>query len=82
MIAQVQLGEIGLEGDRASVRFERRYAATPADVWSAVTEPDRLARWLGPVEGDLRRGGVVRILFEPETGDIATIRVTGCEPRQ
>ena len=82
MTVQEQLGEIRLEGDRASVRFERRYAATPADFWSAVTEPDRLARWLGPVEGDLRLGRVVRILFEPGTGDIAMVRVAGCEPWQ
>ena len=40
-----------------TVRFERRYATTPDDLWSSVTEPDRLARWLGPVYGDLRVGG-------------------------
>ena len=36
-----------------TVRFERRYATTPEDLWSAVTEPERVARWLGPVYGDL-----------------------------
>ena len=43
-----------------TVRFERRYATTPEDLWSSVTEPDRLARWLGPVYGDLRRRRPVR----------------------
>lgn len=33
----------------ASVRFTRRYAAPPADVWAAVTEPESVARWLGRV---------------------------------
>jgi uncharacterized protein YndB with AHSA1/START domain len=40
-----------------TVRFERRYATTPEDLWSSVTDPDRLARWLGPVYGDLVVGG-------------------------
>jgi len=43
--------------DGTTVRFERRYATAPADLWSAVTEPERLSRWLGPVYGDLRAGG-------------------------
>ena len=38
-----------------TVRFERSYRTTPADLWSAVTDPERLARWLGPVY--LRAGG-------------------------
>ena len=40
-----------------TVRFERYYATTPEDLWSSVTEPERLARWLGPVYGDLVVGG-------------------------
>jgi uncharacterized protein YndB with AHSA1/START domain len=27
------------------------------DLWSALTDPQRLARWYGKVEGDLRAGG-------------------------
>ncbi|WP_344151009.1 SRPBCC domain-containing protein [Nocardioides koreensis] len=30
------------------------------DLWSALTDPSRLARWLGEVEGDLRPGGELR----------------------
>lgn len=37
--------------------LERTYDAPPADVWHAVTTPDRVARWLAPVSGDLRPGG-------------------------
>jgi uncharacterized protein YndB with AHSA1/START domain len=44
-------------GTGVTVRFERRYATTPEDLWTSVTDPDRLARWLGPVYGDLRVGG-------------------------
>ena len=27
------------------------------DLWAALTEPRRLARWIADVEGDLRLGG-------------------------
>ena len=40
-----------------TVRFERTYRTTPEDLWDSVTRPERLARWLGPVYGDLRVGG-------------------------
>ncbi|MCE6999149.1 SRPBCC family protein [Saccharothrix sp. S26] len=39
------------------VLLRRTYAATAADVWDAVTDPDRLKRWFLPVSGDLREGG-------------------------
>jgi uncharacterized protein YndB with AHSA1/START domain len=32
---------------RCSVRLTRRYAASPAEVWRALTEPESVARWLG-----------------------------------
>lgn len=37
--------------------LQRRYDATIDDVWSALTEPDRVKRWFMPVSGDLRAGG-------------------------
>jgi uncharacterized protein YndB with AHSA1/START domain len=44
------------------VRIEDRYDTTIDDLWSALTDPDRLARWHGNVEGDLRPGGEFRVL--------------------
>lgn len=37
--------------------MEDLYDTTPADLWSALTQPDRLARWIGEITGDLRPGG-------------------------
>ena len=37
--------------------LEKQYDAPQAEVWHAVTTADRVARWLGPVSGDLRPGG-------------------------
>jgi uncharacterized protein YndB with AHSA1/START domain len=45
----------GPGGHRVVLR--RRYPAPAADVWDACTSPDRVARWLTPVTGDLRPGG-------------------------
>jgi uncharacterized protein YndB with AHSA1/START domain len=35
----------------------RSYATDPADLWNALTDPERLPRWFLPVSGDLRVGG-------------------------
>lgn len=44
-------------GEAYTVELRRRYAAEVADVWDALTDPERLRRWLRPVTGDLRQGG-------------------------
>ena len=36
---------------------EKRYDAARPEVWNAVTTPDRIARWLTPVSGELVLGG-------------------------
>ena len=49
------------------------------DLWSALTDPERLARWLGEVDGDLRLGGEFRARFFA-SGWEGTGRVEACEP--
>ena len=39
------------------VRMKSRYDTDIDDLWSALTDPQRLARWYGRVGGDLRIGG-------------------------
>lgn len=48
-------------GAGRSLRLRRDYDATIEDVWDACTDPARLARWLGPVEGDFRQGGSFQV---------------------
>jgi uncharacterized protein YndB with AHSA1/START domain len=36
---------------------ERSYPTSADDVWDALTNPDRIPRWLMPISGDLRAGG-------------------------
>ncbi len=42
------------------MRIEDRFDTNIDDLWSALAVPERLARWLGRFEGDLRLGGGFR----------------------
>jgi uncharacterized protein YndB with AHSA1/START domain len=44
-----------------SLLIRREYDAGIADVWEAITDPDRLRRWFLPVTGDLREGGTFQL---------------------
>ena len=35
----------------------RTYATDVDDLWTAITDPERIPRWFAPVSGDLRLGG-------------------------
>jgi uncharacterized protein YndB with AHSA1/START domain len=61
------------------VRIEDRYDTDIDGLWSALTDPGRLARWYGQVEGDLRTGGEFRLHVDSADID-ATGRVEACDP--
>ena len=61
------------------VRVEDRFDASIDDLWSALTDPRRLACWMGEVEGDLRLGGEFRARFFASGWEGAG-RVEACEP--
>ena len=48
---------------RGAVRVEDVYDTNIHDLWSAVTEPKRLARWIAAGEGGLNVGGIVHTRF-------------------
>jgi len=58
------LGSLRSADDKGVVRMEDRYDTDIDDLWSALTDPGRLARWHGQVEGDLRPGGKFRVYIE------------------
>lgn len=53
------------------VLLRRTYDAAAADVWDAVTDPERLKRWFLPVGGDLREGGTFQVEGNA-SGDVLT----------
>jgi hypothetical protein len=58
---------------------EQRLDADIDDLWSALTDPGRIARWYGRVDGDLRPGGQFRLYVDDADSDHAG-RVEECEP--
>ena len=73
------LGSLGSADGKGVVRTEDRFGTDIDDVWSALTDPWRLARWYGEVEGDLRVGGEFRVRVLA-SGWEGTGRVEACEP--
>jgi uncharacterized protein YndB with AHSA1/START domain len=73
------VGTLRAEDGTGVVRMEDRFDTDIDDLWSALTDPGRLARWLGEFEGDLRLGGEFRARFFA-SGWEGTGRVDACEP--
>jgi uncharacterized protein YndB with AHSA1/START domain len=73
------LGSLRSADGKGVVRMQDRFNTDINDLWSALTDPRRLARWMGEVEGDLRLGGEFRARFFA-SGWEGTGRVEACEP--
>lgn len=75
------LGRMGSEGEGRKVRFERRFACSPEELWDALTDPARLSRWLGcEAEIDGRVGGGVRFGWSGEQSGEMVGEVLAWEP--
>ena len=73
------LGGLRSADGKGVVRIEDRYDTDIDDLWSALTDPGRLARWYGQVDGDLRPGGEFRLYLESDDVESAG-HVEACEP--
>ena len=74
------LGNLRSEAGVGIVRIEDRYDTGIDDLWSAITDPDRLARWFGQVDGELSQGGEFRVHIADAGERIGQVKV--CEPPQ
>ena len=73
------VGSLRSADGKGVVRVEDHFDTDIDDLWSALTDPHRLARWMGEVDGDLRLGGEFRARFFA-SGWEGTGRVEACEP--
>ena len=73
------LGSLRSADGKGIVRMQDRFDTDIDDLWSALTDPRRLTRWMGEVEGELRLGGEFRARFF-SSGWEGTGRVEACEP--
>jgi uncharacterized protein YndB with AHSA1/START domain len=73
------LGSLRSADGNGVVRMEDRFDTDIDVIWSALTDPLRLVRWMGEVDGDLRLDGEFRFRFFA-SGSEGTGRVDACEP--
>lgn len=75
-----------VEPTSRTVVVQREYADPIGDVWTALTESDRLARWLGHYTGTGGAGGTVELTMTGEVdagGEVAapvTVSILECDP--
>jgi uncharacterized protein YndB with AHSA1/START domain len=74
------LGSLHSVDGEGVVRMEDRLDTGIDDLWGALTDSDRLARWFGEVEGELSEGGKFRVRIAL-AGERAG-QVEACEPPQ
>jgi uncharacterized protein YndB with AHSA1/START domain len=80
---ETRRGVVTTEDDgRQRVEFRRSWPDPIEDVWAALTEPERLARWIGVYEGERRPGGTGTFDMTGEEGDHAgqPTTIVECEP--
>jgi len=76
------VGRLRSAEEKGIVHIEDRFDTAIDNVWSALTDRERLAGWLGEFEGDLRVGGRFHARFFASEWD-GTGRVVVCDgPRQ
>ncbi|HEY0126395.1 MAG TPA: SRPBCC domain-containing protein [Blastococcus sp.] len=70
------------EDGRQRLEFRRSWADPIEDVWGALTEPDRLARWIGRYDGARGRGGTGTFFMTHEEGEQTgePMTIVECDP--
>src|SRR3954470_8240455 len=65
--------------EECSVRFTRRYAEAPAEVWLALTEPESVGRWLRPgfdvPQTEVEPGRVLELDWRPPGEEPLVVRI-------
>jgi uncharacterized protein YndB with AHSA1/START domain len=79
MTIEEDLGTIRKVGDRYEATLERVFEHGVLEVWTELTDPEKLPFWLAPGEISLHVGGRARLDF-PESGSVIDSIVTAVEP--
>ncbi len=66
-------------GPGGDVVFERSFRAPAAEIWAAVTRPDRLERWIGTWQGQPRTGRVTFTMTAEDGAEPEEVRIERCE---
>ena len=80
---EARRGVVTTEDDgRLRLEYRRSWPDPIDDVWAALTEPERLARWIGRYEGPRGTGATGTFVMTQEEGDQSGqgMTIVECEP--
>ena len=80
MTVTTPLGQVLRDADGMRLEFVRTYEDPVEDVWSGLTEPDRVARWFGRWTGDPASGTVELLMTEEAAATPEAVTIVECEP--
>jgi len=76
-----RLGQVTDVPEGVQVQFRRSWPDPIEDVWAALTESDRTARWIGTYEGERRVGGSGTLTMTHEEQSAGEpMRIVECDP--
>jgi uncharacterized protein YndB with AHSA1/START domain len=76
-----RLGRVTEVPEGVQVQFRRSWPDPIEDVWAALTESDRTARWIGTYEGERRVGGAGTLTMTHEEQSAGEpMRILECDP--
>ncbi len=73
-------GQISRQGGRLVLTIIREFRAPIEDVWAAVTEPERLARWIGTFAGKPESGRVAFVMTAEGATEPEEMEIRECDP--
>ena len=73
-------GGITREGEHLVLTITREFRAPIGDVWAAVTEPERLERWIGTYTGDPKAGRVAFLMTAEGATEPEEMEIRECVP--
>lgn len=61
--------------------IERTYRVPVEEVWASLTEPERVAKWYGRIDGEQLPGTTIMITMTAEEGDpVEPVHIIDCRP--
>lgn len=76
------VGSVRKLAEGHQLTYSRRYGTTVDDLWSALTDPGRVGRWLADLQGELRPGGAHRLDFAggSDPDQVTNGTILTCQP--
>jgi uncharacterized protein YndB with AHSA1/START domain len=71
-------GKILRDQEGVRLEFIRTYDEPIVEVWSALTDPERVSRWLGDTTGDPATGTVELLMTAEQVASPDTVKIVDC----